>query len=65
MSKLESSPERPLPLRRVSQALADWIGRLGEIWVEGQVAQFVRRPGVQTYFLTLRDIDANLSMQVT
>lgn len=65
MSKLESSPEAPLPLRRISQALAEWIGRLGEIWVEGQVAQFVRRPGVQTYFLTLRDTDANISMQVT
>ncbi|MGX7678160.1 exodeoxyribonuclease VII large subunit [Jatrophihabitans sp. DSM 45814] len=65
MSKLESSPERPLPLRRVSQALADWIGRLGEVWVEGQVAQFIQRPGVQTCFLTLRDVDANLSMQVT
>ena len=65
MSKLESSPEAPLPLRRISQALAQWIGRLGEVWVEGQVAQFTRRPGVQTYFLTLRDTDANISMQVT
>jgi exodeoxyribonuclease VII large subunit len=65
VSKLQSSPESPLPLRRVSQALAEWIGRLGEIWVEGQVAQFTRRPGVQTYFLTLRDTDANISMQVT
>ena len=65
MSKLQSSPESPLPLRRISQALAEWIGRLGEVWVEGQVAQFVRRPGVQTYFLTLRDTDANISMQVT
>ncbi len=65
MSKLESSPESPLPLRRISQALAEWIGRLGEVWVEGQVAQFVRRPGVQTYFLTVRDTDANISMQVT
>ena len=65
VSKLESSPEAPLPLRRISQALAEWIGRLGEVWVEGQVAQFVRRPGVQTYFLTLRDTDANISMQVT
>ncbi|MGI8668093.1 MAG: exodeoxyribonuclease VII large subunit [Jatrophihabitans sp.] len=65
MSKLDSSPESPLPLRRISQALAEWIGRLGEVWVEGQVAQFVRRPGVQTYFLTLRDTDANISMQVT
>ncbi len=65
MSKLESSPESPLPLRRISQALSEWIGRLGEVWVEGQVAQFVRRPGVATYFLTLRDTDANISMQVT
>ncbi|CAN5669646.1 exodeoxyribonuclease VII large subunit [soil metagenome] len=65
MSKLESSPESPLPLRRISQALSEWIARLGEVWVEGQVAQFVRRPGVATYFLTLRDIDANLSIQVT
>ena len=65
MSKLDSSPDAPLPLRRISQALAEWIGRLGEVWVEGQVAQFTRRPGVATYFLTLRDIDANISMQVT
>ncbi|MEO6703279.1 MAG: exodeoxyribonuclease VII large subunit [Jatrophihabitantaceae bacterium] len=65
MSKLQSSPEAPVPLRRISQALAEWIGRLGEVWVEGQVAQFVRRPGVQTYFLTVRDTDANISMQVT
>jgi exodeoxyribonuclease VII large subunit len=65
VSKLQSSPESPLPLRRISQALAEWIGRLGEVWVEGQVAQFVQRPGVQTCFLTLRDTDANISMQVT
>lgn len=65
MAKLESSPDAPLPLRRISQALAQWIGRLGEVWVEGQVAQFNRRPGVQTYFLTLRDTDANISMAVT
>ncbi len=65
MSKLDSSPEAPLPLRRISQALADWVGRLGEVWVDGQVAQFTRRPGVATYFLTLRDVDANISIQVT
>ena len=65
MSKLESSPDAPLPLRRISQAIAEWIGRLGEVWIEGQVAQFGRRPGVATYFLTLRDTDANISMQVT
>jgi len=65
VSRLESSPEAPLPLRRISQAVAEWIGRLGEVWIEGQVAQFTRRPGVNTYFLTLRDADANISMAVT
>ncbi|HEX2307242.1 MAG TPA: exodeoxyribonuclease VII large subunit [Jatrophihabitantaceae bacterium] len=65
MSKLESSPEHPLPLRRVSAAIAGWVHRLGEVWVEGQVAQLKRRPGVPTTFLTVRDTDANISMTVT
>ena len=39
--------------------------RLGEIWVDGQIAQLTRRPGVPTQFLTLRDPDANISMSVT
>ncbi len=48
MSRLESSPEQPLALRMVSLAVANWIHRLGEIWVEGQVAQLTRRPGMTT-----------------
>lgn len=62
---MESSAQHPLPLRRVSSAIASWVARLGEIWVEGQVAQLTRRPGVPTQFLTLRDTDANISMTVT
>lgn len=65
MSRLESSPESPLALRRVSLAIASWIGRLGEVWVEGQVASLTRRPGVATQFLVLRDTEANISMTVT
>ena len=34
-----SSPEAPWPVRTVSRKIADWIGRLGEVWVEGQIAQ--------------------------
>ena len=62
---LESAPDQPLPLRMVSSAVSSWIHRLGEVWVEGQVAQCTRRPGVTTQFLTLRDTDANVSMTVT
>ena len=37
-----SSPEAPWPVRTVARKIADWIGRLGEVWVEGQVAQLSR-----------------------
>ena len=53
-----------MPVRTVSQLLADWIGRLGGIWIEGQIAQLSRRPGLRTVFITLRDTDADLSLSV-
>jgi exodeoxyribonuclease VII large subunit len=60
-----SSPEQPWPVRVVSQKLGEWIGRLGWVWVDGQVAQISRRPGNSTVFLTLRDPAADLSLTVT
>jgi exodeoxyribonuclease VII large subunit len=62
---IETSPEKPAPVRTVSQLVARWIDRLGYIWVEGQVAQLSRRPGSGTVFLTLRDTAADLSISVT
>ncbi len=59
-----SSPEAPWPVRTVARKVAEWIGRLGEVWVEGQVAQLSRR-GAGTVFLTLRDAAADLSVPVT
>jgi exodeoxyribonuclease VII large subunit len=61
---LESSPEQPLPVRTVARAITDWVGRLGRIWVEGQITQLTRRPGQQTWFLVLRDPAAEMSLQV-
>lgn len=60
---LESSAEQPLPLRTVALAVSEWVGRLGRVWVEGQVTQVSRRTGVS--FLTLRDPVADVSMTVT
>jgi exodeoxyribonuclease VII large subunit len=42
--------------------VGDWIGRLGRIWVEGQIAELTRRGG--TAFLTLRDPVAAVSVRV-
>jgi len=46
---LENSAESPLPVRTVARSIADWVGRLGRVWVEGQVTQLTPRPG--TVFL--------------
>ncbi|TYL45747.1 exodeoxyribonuclease VII large subunit [Nocardioides sp. BGMRC 2183] len=62
---LETSPEKPAPVRQIANAIAGWVDRLGVVWVEGQVAQLNRRPGMGTVFLTLRDAVADVSVTVT
>jgi exodeoxyribonuclease VII large subunit len=65
VARLETSADSPVPVRVVAIRIGEWISRLGEIWVDGQIAQLTRRPGVATQFLTLRDPDANISLTVT
>lgn len=62
---LETSLESPAPVRQIANAIAGWVDRLGAVWVEGQVAQVSRRPGMNTVFLTLRDAVADISVPVT
>ncbi|HWC35863.1 MAG TPA: exodeoxyribonuclease VII large subunit [Mycobacteriales bacterium] len=62
---LESSAESPVPVRTVAKALTDWIGRLGRVWVEGQVTELTRRPGQPTAFLVLRDTAVEMSLRVS
>jgi exodeoxyribonuclease VII large subunit len=64
-NRLETSADEPVPVRVVAQKIGAWVARLGEIWVEGQIAELRRRPGVPTQFLVLRDTDANISLNVT
>lgn len=57
---LETSPEKPAPLREVSTLVGGYIARLGAVWIEAEVAQLNRRDGI--CFLTLRDLAATMSM---
>ncbi len=59
---LETSAESPVPVRTVLRLVGEWIGRLGRVWVEGQIAELNRRGG--TAFLTLRDPVAAVSVRV-
>ena len=38
-------PEQPWPVRTVARKIADWINRLGTVWVEGQVTQLSTAAG--------------------
>ena len=62
---MQTSPESPAPVRSIANAISGWVDRLGAVWVEGQVAQVSRRPGLQTVFMTLRDSVADISVPVT
>jgi exodeoxyribonuclease VII large subunit len=60
---LANSAEQPLPVRTVAASIAEWVDRLGRVWVEGQVTQVNRRSG--TAYLVLRDPVADMSLSVT
>ena len=60
-----NSAEQPYPVRSVAVKVAQWIERLGSIWVEGQVTQINLRPGTRTAFLVLRDASVDMSLSLT
>lgn len=62
---LDSSAESPIPVRTVAKAIGDWVGRLGRIWVDGQLTEITRRPGTNKVFFVLRDPAADISLRVT
>ncbi|MBC7303469.1 MAG: exodeoxyribonuclease VII large subunit [Nocardia sp.] len=60
-----NSAEQPYPVRSVAVKVAQWIERLGSIWVEGQLTQINARPGTRTAFLVLRDASVDMSLSLT
>ncbi|MGH8889773.1 MAG: exodeoxyribonuclease VII large subunit [Acidothermaceae bacterium] len=62
---LESSAESPIPVRTIAQAISDWVGRLGRVWIDGQLTEITRRPGTNRVFFVLRDPAADISLRVT
>src|SRR5262249_39074209 len=65
MPPLETSAQSPAPVRQIANLVWGYIDRLGAVWVEGQIAQINRRPGLQTVFMTLRDAVADISIPLT
>lgn len=60
-----TSPDSPWPVREVNAKVKAWIEKLGHIWVEGQLTQVNVKPTWKLSYLTLRDPEAEASVQVT
>ena len=61
----DTTPEDPWPIRLLSMKISDYVDKMTVVWVEGQVVQVSRRPGQGTAYLTLRDVDVDMSLNVT
>lgn len=59
----DTTAEQPWPVRVLSLKIADYVDRMSQLWVEGQVVQFSPRGG--TAYLTLRDPDVDMSLSVS
>ncbi len=59
----ETSSESPAPVRVVSEALKEYIDRLGPIWIEGEISELNERSGGMA-FMRLRDTSADMSISV-
>jgi len=55
-------PETPLAVHSVSTMIGEYIGRLGTIWIEGQLAEVNPRKGLT--YLSLRDTDRDVSLSL-
>jgi exodeoxyribonuclease VII large subunit len=59
-----ATADHPWPVRTAARLIGEWINRLGQVWVEGQVTQVNSGRG-GTVFVTLRDPVADVSLSLT
>ncbi len=59
----ETSSEKPAPVRVVTEAIKEYLDRLGPIWIEGEISELNERSGGMA-FIRLRDTSADMSLSV-
>ena len=61
---LPNSSDAPLPVRVISQAIGEYLGKLGPVWIEGELSEVNIRPGSPMVFMRLRDTSADMSLSI-
>jgi exodeoxyribonuclease VII large subunit len=59
----ETSSEKPAPVRVVTEAIKEYLDRLGPIWIEGEISELNERSGGMA-FMRLRDTSTDMSLSV-
>lgn len=61
----ETTASSAWPVRVLSMKISDYVDKMSPLWVEGQIVELNRRPGMRRAFLTLRDTDVDMSLSVS
>ena len=61
---LENSAEEPIHVRVISEAIGDYISKLGAVWIEGELSEVTVRPGAPMVFMRLRDTSVDMSLSI-
>jgi len=61
---LETSAESPTSVKVISEAIGDYLARLGAVWIEGELSEVTVRPGASMVFMRLRDTSADMSISI-
>ncbi len=61
---LENSADEPIPVRVISEAIGDYISKLGAVWIEGELSEVTVRPGAPMVFMRLRDTSVDMSLSI-
>ena len=59
----ETSSDSPAPVRVVTEAIKEYIDRLGPIWIEGEISELNERSGTMA-FIRLRDLSEDMSLSI-
>jgi exodeoxyribonuclease VII large subunit len=59
----ETSSEAPATVRVVTEAIKEYVERLGPIWIEGEISELNERSGMMA-FMRLRDPSVDMSISV-
>lgn len=62
MAVNQSSPEQPFQVSYISQAIHDWVGRLGAAWIEGELTSYDIRGGHA--YAKIRDLEQDASLSI-